>query len=112
MNAIKFTPTGGEINILACTADSDSDSEKPFIKISVADNGVVMDSETLEMLFTSKKLQSQPGTEKEQGTGMGLMLTREMVEKHGGTITAESTPRHGSVFSFLIPAFIFDQTKD
>ena len=110
MNAIKFTPTSGEINIFACTADSDS--EMPFIKISVADNGVGMDSETLEMLFTAKKLQSQPGTEKEQGSGMGLMLTREMVEKHGGKITAESTPRNGSVFSFLIPAFIPDQTKD
>jgi len=110
MNAIKFTPTNGEINIFACTADSDT--EKPFIKISVADNGIGMDSETLEMLFTSKKLQSQPGTEKEQGTGMGLMLTREMIEKHGGKITAESTPRKGSVFSFLIPAFVPDQVGD
>ncbi len=110
MNSIKFTPKGGKINIFAKFADSDPDSGKDFIKISVADNGVGMDSETLKMLFTSMKLQSQPGTEKEQGTGLGLLLSREMVEKHGGKITATSKPGIGSVFSFLIPAYIPDQT--
>jgi len=104
MNAIKYTEAGGEINIFARVAISVADLEKPFIKISVADTGVGMDSNTLEILFASKKLQSQPGTQKEQGTGMGLLLTREMVEKHGGSISAESTPGKGSVFSFLIPA--------
>ena len=105
MNAIKYTQAGGEINIFAGAPVSDAPSEKSYIKISVADTGVGMDANTLEMLFTSKKLQSQPGTEKEQGTGLGLLLTREMVEKHGGSISAESAPGKGSVFSFLIPTF-------
>ena len=109
MNAIKFTSRDGEIKIFATSADSDPDSVESFIKISVADTGVGMDSDTLGTLFTSVKPQSQPGTEKEQGTGLGLMLTREMVEKHGGKITAESKPDKGSVFSFHIPAFIPDQ---
>ena len=110
MNAIKFTPRGGKINIFTQFADFDAGSEKTFIKISVDDNGIGMDSDTLGTLFTSVKLQSQPGTEKEQGTGMGLMLTREMIEKHGGKITATSKQGIGSVFSFLIPAYIPDQT--
>jgi signal transduction histidine kinase len=57
-------------------------------------------------LFTQNKPVSNPGTEKEQGTGLGLLLSREMVERHGGKISAESIPGKGSVFSFLIPAFI------
>jgi PAS domain S-box-containing protein len=105
MNAIKYTPTGGEINIFAGEIVSDAGSKPNFITISVADTGVGMDTNTLGMLFTLNKLVSYPGTEKEPGTGLGLLLTREMVEKHGGRIWAESTPGKGSVFSFQIPAF-------
>jgi signal transduction histidine kinase len=108
MNAIKYTPTGGEINIFAGEIVSDAGSKPNFITISVADTGVGMDTNTLGMLFTLNKLVSYPGTEKEPGTGLGLLLTREMVEKHGGRIWAESTPGKGSVFSFLIPAFNSD----
>jgi len=105
MNAIKFTASGGEINITAGEMDLDPYSGKTFVKISVADTGIGMDNKTLDMLFTSQKLQSQPGTEKEQGSGLGILLTREMIEKHGGSISAQSTQGEGSVFSFLIPAY-------
>ena len=105
MNAIKYTPVGGEINIFACEDALDAGTEQNFIKISVADTGIGMNPTTLEMLFTLNKLVSYPGTEKEPGTGLGLLLTREMVDKHGGRIWAESTPGKGSVFSFLIPVF-------
>lgn len=105
MNAIKFTSGDGEISIYAGPDVSIQESGRDFIKISVADTGVGMDAETREKLFTSDRLVSNPGTEKEQGTGLGLILTREMVEKHGGKIMVESSPGKGSVFSFLIPVY-------
>ena len=108
MNAIKFTPIGGEINIYSTRMATDPESGKDFYKISVADTGIGMDNEFCSQLFTQNKPVSNPGTEKEQGTGLGLLLSREMVERHGGKIYAESTPGKGSVFSFLIPAFIQD----
>jgi signal transduction histidine kinase len=64
-----------------------------------------MDTETAETLFNSNRMVSTPGTEKEQGTGLGLILVMEMVEKHGGTIKVESALGKGSVFSFLIPVY-------
>ena len=106
MNAIKFTPIGGEINIYATRMATDAETGRDFYKISVADTGIGMDAEFCKQLFTQNKPVSNPGTEKEQGTGLGLLLSREMVERHGGKISAESIPGKGSVFSFLIPAFI------
>ena len=105
MNAIKFTQSGGEIKILSLTDASEPEYGKTFVKISVADTGIGMDSETSNALFISNRLVSSPGTDREQGSGLGLLLTREMVEKHGGRIMVESTPGKGSVFSFLIPSF-------
>jgi signal transduction histidine kinase len=105
MNAIKYTPMGGEINVFAGEPFTEAGSGREFIKITVADNGIGMEEEVCKSLFITNKQTSSPGTEKEQGTGLGLLLSREMVEKHGGRIMAESTPGKGSVFSFLIPAF-------
>jgi len=111
MNAIKFTPMGGEINIYAGTFKAEPESCKDFTKISVADTGIGIDADTSEKLFAANKLVSSPGTEKEQGTGLGLLLVREMVERHGGKIIVESTPGKGSVFSFLIPVFESESIK-
>jgi signal transduction histidine kinase len=103
MNAIKFTQPEGNIRIYS-EADT-SEPGKDYIRISIADNGIGMDTETAETLFDSKRMVSTPGTEKEQGTGLGLILVMEMIEKHGGTIKVESAPGKGSVFSFLIPVY-------
>ena len=103
MNAIKFTQVGGEIKIYS--ENYFSEPGKEFIRISVDDTGLGMDAETCNTLFTSNRMVSTPGTDKEQGTGLGLVLVREMVEKHGSKITVESTPGKGSVFSFLIPVY-------
>jgi signal transduction histidine kinase len=103
MNAIKFTHVGGEIKIFSKTDTSETD--KDFIMISVADTGIGMDAETCKTLFKLNRMVSKPGTEKELGTGLGLVLVREMVEKHGGKIMVESSPGKGSVFSFLIPVY-------
>ena len=105
MNAIKFTNIGGRISIYSEAFISETEAETDFVKISVADNGVGMDAETCKNLFALNRMVSAPGTEREQGTGLGLLLTREMVEKNGGTITVESSPGKGSVFSFLIPVY-------
>jgi PAS domain S-box-containing protein len=105
LNAIKFTPVGGGINIYARHYTSETDADKDFIVISVADTGIGMNAETIEKLFTPNRLVSNPGTDKEPGTGLGLLLTSEMIEKHGGRIMVESSPGKGSVFSFLIPAY-------
>jgi PAS domain S-box-containing protein len=105
MNAIKFTHIGGKITISAESDILDSGSGKDYVRISVADTGVGMDFETRDKLFTSSRLPSSPGTEREQGSGLGLLLTHEMVEKHGGDITVESILGKGSVFSFLIPVY-------
>lgn len=105
MNAIKYTPMGGEIKIYARSYTPETELNKDFIMISVADSGIGMNKETTEKLFTSNRLVSSPGTDKEPGTGLGLLLTNEMIEKHGGRIMVESSPGKGSVFSFLIPEY-------
>ena len=58
----------------------------------------------MEKLFQIKALYSTSGTQNEKGTGLGLLLTREMIERHGGTITVESKPTKGSTFTFTLPA--------
>lgn len=106
MNAIKFTPVGGVINIYTGDHVLSPESGKDFITVSVSDTGIGMDEETVSKLFTGIKSTYVLGTEKEEGTGLGLMLAREMVEKHQGRIWVESTLLEGSVFSFLIPAYM------
>jgi PAS domain S-box-containing protein len=105
MNAIKYTPVGGEITISADRYTDIKIEGDKFVKISVADTGVGMEPVVCEKLFSGSKPVSSPGTEKEQGTGLGLLLSREMVERHGGRIWVESVPGKGSVFSFLIPGY-------
>jgi PAS domain S-box-containing protein len=105
MNAIKYTPTGGKITISAGGNLVKGKADTEFVRISVADTGVGMEPEVSEKLFDLNKLSSSPGTEKEQGTGLGLILAQEMIAKHGGSITVETTPGKGSVFSFLMPVF-------
>lgn len=105
MNAIKFTPIGGEINIYATPYSNLEGKEADFTKISIADTGIGIEADICSKLFTSNNPVSSLGTEKEQGTGLGLVLSREMVEKNGGRIWVESTPGKGSVFSFTLPAY-------
>lgn len=95
-NAIKFSYKRGIVNISAHKA------EKEFI-ISVSDNGVGMSSDKVEALFSSVLSQSTPGTANEKGTGLGLIICKEFVEKQGGKIWIDSRPGHGSVFSFSLP---------
>ncbi len=71
--------------------------------MSVTDNGVGMAPEKLEKLFRIEEKTSTPGTGGEAGTGLGLHLCKELVEKNGGEITIESTLGLGSTFRFTLP---------
>ncbi|HEX3073801.1 MAG TPA: HAMP domain-containing sensor histidine kinase, partial [Ignavibacteriales bacterium] len=95
-NAIKFTPAGGKVSVFA----KDKGAET---QISVLDTGVGIPTENLKKLFRSDYAYSLPGTQNEPGTGLGLILCRELVTSFGGKIWAESSEGEGSVFSFTIP---------
>ena len=92
-NGIKFTNTGGSIAISAKEKDG-------YIEISVTDNGIGIAKEKLEIIFNKDILYTTEGTANETGTGFGLMLCEEIVERHGSKIVVESEVGHGSKFSF------------
>lgn len=95
-NAIKFTPPHGEIR-LSCVK-----KERELI-VSVADNGVGMTEDKMNRIFRIDENHSTLGTQNEQGTGLGLILCKEFVEKHGGKIRIESKVGIGSTFYFSLP---------
>lgn len=95
-NAIKFTCTRGEINISSTLTNH-------FVIIEVSDNGIGMSSEQMERLFCPDEFVSTTGTEGESGSGLGLIVTKEFVEKNGGRLEVHSQPGKGSTFSFSIP---------
>ncbi len=95
-NAIKYTHTNGEINISAEHGESN-------VIISVTDTGVGIEKEKLRKIFDIGEISSTSGTENEKGTGLGLVLCKEFVEKHNGEIWVESEEGEGSKFIFSIP---------
>ncbi len=97
-NAIKFTPREGSIQITAERIPGN------MIMISMADTGIGMNNELQENLFKLEAKISRPGTEDEPSTGLGLLLSKEFVEKHGGSIWAESLENQGSTFRFTLPS--------
>ena len=95
-NAIKYTPSGGKIEI-------HTELLKNQVKISVEDSGMGMTKEIKNNLFLIERSISTPGTENEKGTGLGLILCKEFVERHGGKIWVESDSGKGSKFMFTLP---------
>ena len=98
-NAIKFTKQKGEIKILSSVKNN-------MVEISVKDNGVGMTAEDVENLFGIDVKNSNMGTANEQGSGLGLILCKDFVEKHGGEIWVKSTINEGSEFIFTVPLWI------
>jgi len=95
-NAIKFTEPGGVVEIKL-------DQDDRFVTVSVSDTGVGISGADLNKLF---KLDSNPttiGTSQEKGTGLGLILCKEFVERNGGTVWAESVLEKGTTFRFTAP---------
>ncbi len=99
-NAIKFTPREGTI---AISAYFTKQKKKQFVETCVADTGVGMSPEQKVKLFKIDKNTSTPGTENERGTGLGLILCKEFVEKNHGKIRVESKEGEGSKFYFTLP---------
>jgi signal transduction histidine kinase len=95
-NAIKFTPEHGSIHI---SAQANSENE---VLISVKDTGTGMSADRLNKLFKSK-VDSKIGTKNESGTGLGLFLCKDLVEKCGGKIWVTSKEGAGTAFHFTIP---------
>jgi len=96
-NAIKFTNKNGSITI-----SSEKQENSSFVEISVADTGVGIPKEIQSKLFDIGENTSAKGTENETGTGLGLILCKEFVERHGGKIWLESEEGKGSTFFFSI----------
>lgn len=96
-NAIKYTNETGQIELNARLFDENT------IEITVTDNGIGIGADLINNLFKIEKKISTPGTKNEQGTGLGLILCKEFVEKNGGTLKVESTLKKGSKFKFTVP---------
>lgn len=96
-NAIKFSKSGQKIIISAREFNED------FIEIAVKDEGVGISEKNKNKLFKIDQIFFSEGTKGEKGTGLGLLLAKEIVEKHGGNIWFYSNPNEGSEFHFTIP---------
>ncbi len=100
-NAIKFTKNNGKVEIFVEKMLDENGTE--FANISVQDNGVGMSELQINKLFNIGESKSTLGTNKESGTGLGLILCKEFVELHSGKIWVESEVGKGSIFHFTLP---------
>lgn len=96
-NALKFTFPGGDVVLIAQKLNNKE------ITISVRDTGIGMPKEVLNNMFKLNPISNRPGTDGEPSSGLGLIICKEFVEKHGGKIWAESEDGKGSLFTFTIP---------
>ncbi|NVN93922.1 MAG: response regulator [Bacteroidetes bacterium] len=96
-NAVKFTPKGGNISVFAKRLGDKS------TEVSVSDSGIGMNEEMIENLFKIEINTNRSGTEGEPYSGLGLLISKEFVEKHGGILNVNSKENIGSVFSFVLP---------
>jgi len=95
-NAIWFTRPGGEVKVSATHAD-------PFIEVVVSDTGIGISPEDLPKLFRIDKKFRRNGTAGEHGTGLGLILCKDLIAMNGGKIWVESQVGQGSTFTFTLP---------
>lgn len=99
-NAVKFTPDGGTVNLRARKI---SENDRYFIRISVEDSGIGIKEEDIGRLFTPFMQVATTYIKEYQGTGLGLALTKQLVELHGGSIWVASEFGKGSAFTFQFP---------
>lgn len=102
-NAVKFSESGGSVRIYS-EVISQGEPAREMIEVCIADNGIGIPAEQLPLLFRIGEKVRTLGTAQEKGTGLGLILCRELIEKNKGTIRAESVQGKGSKFCFTLPA--------
>ena len=95
-NAVKFTGNHGTINVIA-------EENHNYLEISIVDNGIGISREKQRKLFRVGTINSSPGTDGEKGTGFGLLLCKDLVNRNGGKIWFESEKSKGSAFHFSLP---------
>jgi len=95
-NAIKFTPEAGQISLYSNRTEHE-------LVITVQDNGKGIEPDVLSTLFRIDVRHSNTGTNQEKGSGLGLVLCKDFIEKNGGQISVESEPGHGTLFMFSLP---------
>ena len=95
-NAVKFTPEGGRVEVRAALADDG-------VEISVTDTGIGIALEDQEAIFEEFRQVGSDYARKREGTGLGLALTKRLVELHGGEIRVDSAPGKGSTFMVTLP---------
>ena len=94
-NAVKFTPRDGRVDVSTSKQDG-------HVRISVTDTGPGIAPEDLERIFEEFQ-QTDIGADEREGTGLGLALSKRLVELHGGRIWVDSEPGKGSTFTFTLP---------
>ena len=97
-NAIKYTECNGEIEIYSRQVGE-------FVEITFSDNGIGMTEEVLDKLFDSDLHESRPGTENESGTGLGLVICNDFIQRNNGKIWAENNADKGASFKFTLPIY-------
>lgn len=95
-NAIKFTNAGGSVIVQAQELDG-------FVELAVVDDGVGMGENVLEKIFKLNKHITNNGTENEMGSGLGLVITKDLIKRHGGEIWVKSRKGSGTSFHFTLP---------
>lgn len=107
-NACKFTPEGGTITMDVRELDSDSENAR-FVFI-ISDSGIGMKPEFMEHLFTAFSREQDSRVDKIEGTGLGMAITKKIVDMLGGTIEVDSTPGKGTTFTVMFPMKIEAET--
>jgi two-component system sensor histidine kinase SenX3 len=99
-NAVKFSPNGGRVGIIAALADVEG---RRAVEISVLDQGLGMSDADLDRVFAEFAQADTSDTRRFGGLGLGLSLVKRVAEAHGGMVTCASTPQKGSKFSIFLP---------
>ena len=95
-NALKFTPTGGRIDVSASMSDG-------IVEVAVTDTGSGIPQGEQELIFEEFRQARGDAGMRQEGTGLGLPLSRKFIELHGGRLWVESVEGHGSTFRFTLP---------
>src|SRR5262249_23842211 len=100
-NAIKFTPDGGQITVAATPSDGGENGAS--VRFAVTDSGIGIAADDQPKLFQEFSQLDASASRKYEGTGLGLALSRRLIELHGGTIGVDSELGKGSTFWFTLP---------